>query len=486
MSNFTNPTTLLDVPLAEPVDEATAIILWVFCGLHTIIAYSCAIILFRNRKSRLVEARTPFLLILSTCYGPFTQWLSVPSYIFGKNEITCDLVSIAYLLYLPMFVMPYQLMFPSIVFGSWINDVKRERTEEGKISWKWKLQRFLTLRFKIFFLVASLIIQIVVFLCFRYYLVLRGGENGLESLGQEVNCFRNAVASFAVTMIVYYCASSFLSMRALMVQDPFYVRSELWGITGFYAPFLIMSLTYPFVPQAYPGNFDYRWIPMVSTMGAFLIAVVPVTILSFPEMEAKFEERIWRFKNWSRKRVEDRESSTNSTIFMLNQKVDVFQAVLENAILLEAFTQYTVKDWSVENVLFYKEVENFEGDYDKLPEGCRIERAKKLVSEFVALQSPLEINIDYGMRMNLIMLVQEGNVTQDAFKQAKKHIFELMKKDSFEKWQRTQEYKNVIKESLGKPTSSADTTHSKKEQRKSALIAQASNASILGEFRDTF
>jgi len=489
----------MTIQLAEPVDEATAIVLWVFCCVYTVLAFTAAFILFKNRHSRFVAVRTPALIIFSTCYGPVTQWLTVPSYVFGKNETTCDLISIAYALYLPLFVTPYQLMFPTIVFSDMLNSIKRERNEQGKISWKWKLKKFLNIKFKVLILVISLLFQLAVFLLLRFLVQLPGGEDGQNPPGVYDDCFRNSLVSFASCQLLYYFMGSMLSMRALMVKDPFHVGTELMMMSTYFAPFLIISVTYPYGPQIYPDGFDYRWVPMVSIVGGFLISVVPVAILSFPSAEDWLDRKINSFKTWRQLKDQDDETESNANnAILMNQKVDIFQAVLENPHLLEAFTQYTVKDWSVENVLFYKEVEVFENSFAQSTDAQRNELANRIVSEFVIMGAPLEINIEYNMRMNLVKEVKDGKIREDIFKHAKKHIFELMKKDSFEKWQRSPEYKKAVKDTFGGNSSTGGNsktggsktaqseTHSKLEQRKSALLAQASNSSMFGDVHDAF
>ena len=58
--------------------------------------------------------------------------------------------------------------------------------------------------------------------------------------------------------------------------------------------------------------------------------------------------------------------------------------------------------------------------------------------------SPLEINIELITRTSLVKKIKEGNVTMDIFKVAQKHVYELMKKDSFDKWQKTPEYRKAL------------------------------------------
>ena len=141
-------------------------------------------------------------------------------------------------------------------------------------------------------------------------------------------------------------------------------------------------------------------------------------------------------------------------MFDFSQAVDVFKTVQENPVLLAAFTDYAVKNWSVENVLFYKETEIFRDTFEAMNPESRREKAEAIMNEFVAIGSPLEINIEHTARTSLVKKIKEGNVTVEIFKVAQKHVYELMKKDSFDKWQKTTEYRLAVEKAMAKRSTS--------------------------------
>ena len=77
-------------------------------------------------------------------------------------------------------------------------------------------------------------------------------------------------------------------------------------------------------------------------------------------------------------------------MFDFSQAVDVFKTVQENPVLLAAFTDYAVKNWSVENVLFYKETEIFRDTFEAMNPESRREKAEAIMNEFVAIQLPTQ------------------------------------------------------------------------------------------------
>ena len=112
---------------------------------------------------------------------------------------------------------------------------------------------------------------------------------------------------------------------------------------------------YPIVPSIFGDWFDYRWV---------MICYTPMVLLSngvFPVLLTYdwFLLRLEKIKGNVIAPSEVGDLDTKGNVFALSQGMDVFQAVLNNTVLLEAFTQFTMTEWCVENVLFYKEVDDF-------------------------------------------------------------------------------------------------------------------------------
>ena len=62
------------------------------------------------------------------------------------------------------------------------------------------------------------------------------------------------------------------------------------------------------------------------------------------------------------------------------------------------------------------------------------------------LGAPLEVNLEHGARVAIVKAVKTNSLDDSTFRVAQKHIYELMKKDSFEKWRKLPEFKKALKE----------------------------------------
>jgi len=447
--NFTN---------AAPVDVITAYGLIALSGIYIILTVTAVIVLIIQRNARIIAVRSPTLLSLAILYGTFTVCASCACYIYGKSEAMCTLLSVTYTLFLPMYCLPYLLMFPSIVFENMFNNLKVQRAS-GEHNWRWKLRNLFSTKSKLIFVLVVTAIQVAICLLLRRYApVIPGGEDGRSpGLIEGDNCFRSSLIAISATIIFYLLALGLFAMRATFIHDPYYVRFELVLTTIALCPFILITIIYPIAPQIFPINFDFRWVPIVASMTGFSIGVWPILVISFERVEVWLDDTLWNLQNRLRGTnavAFEMENNANGVILALSQGVDIFKAVLENPILLSAFRDFTVKIWSVENVLFYSEVEQFKERYKEDSAQVRLERACAIVNEFVAMGSPLEINIDYNLRVSLVKMVKEGKLADDLFDKAQKAIYELMKKDSFEKWQRTPDYRLALEKAVKKNRSS--------------------------------
>ena len=164
-----------------------------------------------------------------------------------------------------------------------------------------------------------------------------------------------------------------------------------------------------------------------------------------------------------------RKEHTSSTIFALSQGVNVFQAVLNNPVLLEEFTQFTAEDWSAENVLFYKAVDEYRSVFRQTP-NLAFERARFIYNRFIKPESWVEVNLDAAMRKTIADMIQREILSENMFDAAQKSVFdELMERDSFLKWQKTNGFRLALERATRDRNSNSGSSYpSKRSEDKTA------------------
>jgi len=438
---------------SAPVGPVAAAGLIAFAVVYGVLALGTASYLVYRSDHHLMRIRSPKILFWCITYNAYIVGITCASYIVGKTPSMCMWLSYSYTLLLPLFPFPYLLMFPTIVFANELNNLKRARVQEGKTDhWRWRVRNLFSTKSKMVIIFIAALCAIVIYVAVTYSGVpMPGGENGQQAPGQEADCYRRALLLSSAAGLFYRAVIAFFVMKAMYVEDPYFVRAELMMVNNLLAPFIMCIEIYGFGPQVFPAGFDLRWLGIALCSVAFIASPLPLTLLTFKPVEDMADRYQTKLINWW-KGVKEETRPNSQELQDINaqlaQPVDVFAAVLDNSILLEAFIVYTVKDWSVENILFWTEVRTFKEYYTNRADEERTEKAKTICKEFVQMSAPLAINIDYSLRASLVKQIRENRINEHVFDQAQVAIYELMKKDSFEKWQRSPEYRNAVKEAV--------------------------------------
>jgi regulator of G-protein signaling len=103
-----------------------------------------------------------------------------------------------------------------------------------------------------------------------------------------------------------------------------------------------------------------------------------------------------------------------------------------------AFSQFLEKEFSTENLNFWRECQGFKG----LPASQIPAAADKIFRDFLALDSPSSINID-GPTWDAIKEALK-KPTRYMFDAAETHIYELMKKGPYKRYLQSEEYKQLL------------------------------------------
>ncbi|XP_078417875.1 regulator of G-protein signaling 5-like [Cetorhinus maximus] len=108
---------------------------------------------------------------------------------------------------------------------------------------------------------------------------------------------------------------------------------------------------------------------------------------------------------------------------------------------LAAFRAFLRSEYSEENIEFWLACE----DYKKTKSPTkRVSKAKKIYLEFIETDAPKEVNIDYETKDFTKSHLLKPNCS--SFDVAQKKIYNLMEKDSYARFLRSELYLNLIKQ----------------------------------------
>ena len=105
--------------------------------------------------------------------------------------------------------------------------------------------------------------------------------------------------------------------------------------------------------------------------------------------------------------------------------------------------EYLIGEWSVENLRFWIEADNFEQNYNEGSESDK-KWAFEIYSTFIPLNAFMQVNLKDKVREAIMQEVDSKTYSKDMFKEAKQEIFTLMSKDSFPRFEKSQEYMDYL------------------------------------------
>ncbi|XP_028666840.1 regulator of G-protein signaling 8-like isoform X3 [Erpetoichthys calabaricus] len=116
-----------------------------------------------------------------------------------------------------------------------------------------------------------------------------------------------------------------------------------------------------------------------------------------------------------------------------------FDVLLSHKYGLAAFRAFLKTEFSEENIEFWLACE----DYKKTKSPAKLaSKAKKIYEEFIDVQSPREVNIDFQTRETTKRNLQEP--TASCFNMAQGRIHSLMEKDSYPRFLRSKIYMDLL------------------------------------------
>ncbi|XP_038650828.1 regulator of G-protein signaling 8-like isoform X1 [Scyliorhinus canicula] len=121
------------------------------------------------------------------------------------------------------------------------------------------------------------------------------------------------------------------------------------------------------------------------------------------------------------------------------QWTESFSVLLANKYGLAAFRAFLRSEYSEENIEFWLTCE----DYKKTKSPAKLaSKAKKIYSEYIDVQAPKEVNLDFQTRELTRKNLLEP--THSCFNDAQKRIHSLMERDSYPRFLRSKIYLDVL------------------------------------------
>lgn len=272
-------------------------------------------------------------------------------------------------------------------------------------------------------------------------------------LKEDMLCAHPSIYFLAFGSSTILLTLCYFSYRVIYVVDPFFLKYEVLLNSFVFMPLIIFFAIYVFYPAPFLSFLDLRLSSLVAAIGGFNVNMLFPTLLTFES----FERKMLRINEKKISESESQELEIKSKRANPDQPKDEFHYVLQSPILFDSFVDYTVRSWSVENILFYQAVETFEEQFSN-PEFDLKEGVQRVVEEFIAEKSPLEVNIESASRHEILTALKSDNITVDIFAPVKHEIYCLMRVDSFEKWRLTPAYISALQTEMEKSNQSLDSS----------------------------
>jgi len=426
-------------------------------AFNTLLFFPGMFLFIRRRHHRMLAARFQPTLYAFVTFFYILSVVNTASLILGKPAM-CDVLE-PFIVLIPIFIQHFLLAIPAIVIQAHLASQRvfmaTPDNASDKVDKNWILHQVVRPRNRLLLTLVLAVCHVGFYFLLRYLVVLPG------------DCNRTAIFAWACHACVFLPTILYPQFRLLKVRDPFFIRFEIFltiicNVPGSF----FLNVIYAFSPETFGPTFDYRWIYIESS--TFII----LANLCFPLLLTNDRFMAWVTSRTSKDYIspEDAKSTgTSSTIFALSQGVNVFQAVLNNPVLLEEFTQFTAEDWSAENVLFYKAVDEYRSVFRQTP-NLAFERARFIYNRFIKPESRVEVNLDAAMRKTIADMIQREILSENMFDAAQKSVFdELMERDSFLKWQKTNGFRLALERATRDRNSNSGSSYpSKRSEDKTA------------------
>eukprot|EP01080_Neovahlkampfia_damariscottae_P003688 gene3688-6502_t len=331
-------------------------------------------------------------------------------------------------------------------------EIKEERTAEEIKKEKDARAKFLQTQKKIKFLLKEWVLVLSLGIIMVIWLVLGAIAHGiLIGVGYiafqrygllDPTCQKqcNLHEGWALRIFVFILAFMIiiyigLVIRMYNINDSFSIRNELavlciFSIFCVIGMFILMSSGYEFW---WPRNPYIGYILAVQIVGAYVISLLYPLFLAVYAKISKFVEQ----KGLLDKLLKKGESSSTG-----GKQQITFEFILENANAREKFKQFLVREFSVENLMFYTEVVYLAtlDDKDDIED-----TADSINDTYVQEGAPFQISIPSDLRKKCNDALESDDITAP-FNEAKVAVETIMKEQSYPRFIKSKLFKELSAE----------------------------------------
>ncbi|TPX72218.1 hypothetical protein SpCBS45565_g00598 [Spizellomyces sp. 'palustris'] len=129
-----------------------------------------------------------------------------------------------------------------------------------------------------------------------------------------------------------------------------------------------------------------------------------------------------------------RQSSLYPTTSSLDDRL---QSCLRNKLALRYFSEFCVEEYTIENLLFWLDVEIFQS----CKPHARDTYSKYIYLTYIAPNAPLQVNISAEIRKDIQWPMPEGYVDETIFDEAQEQVYAMLKGHSFLRFEKSAKYK---------------------------------------------
>jgi len=221
--------------------------------------------------------------------------------------------------------------------------------------------------------------------------------------------------------LVYYV------IRLWSMQDAFSIKKEI----------VMVSISAPTLLMAFVVCFVFDWRAAIHTFTVLAPLSVVFITLYYPAALAILEIR---------RNSQDEDlialPGRASSDTLVYRSEDIFRGYLESEETLVAFIEFCVKSWCVENVLFYLQAEKFK----KLENSPQILKpmATLIYERYIEEDAPYLVNIENSTSTGIKERMKNEDFDPLMFSSAQEHIFKVMYQDTYVKWKRSKEFREIV------------------------------------------
>ena len=161
---------------------------------------------------------------------------------------------------------------------------------------------------------------------------------------------------------------------------------------------------------------------------------------------------------------------TYASAFGLHQQVEVksLEQILQDPEAHHTFKDFLTSEFSVENLMFYEAVQEFQEDFEADIPNENQELAQRIYNDFIAVGSPFQVNLPATVVSPLAQMLRPQllstspiiaqhiqqqrmqQIHQNIFDEAVRNILELMKRDSYQRFIRSRYYRKLDRQRQSK------------------------------------